>query len=119
MLAEGAPRSARLPVLFVDGAWDEAWQVAQPILAEGRAIRAWRRHLVRDIVLLAHARGEDGVIGLLLDTWLPASYATAPGDAHFVIALALQRVASARALDACDFSMARAWLERRRARSRR
>jgi DNA-binding CsgD family transcriptional regulator len=111
MLAEGAPRSARLPVLFVDGAWDEAWQVAQPILAEGRAIRAWRRHLVRDIVLLAHARGEDGVIGLLLDTWLPASYATAPGDAHFVIALALQRVASARALDACDFSMARAWLE--------
>ena len=99
---------ARLLLLVLGGEWDAAWDLA---LAT-RAGAGMNVPLVLSLLgPLALARGEHGLVRELLREVLPAGPATEPGDSRFSTAVALQRAAARLALDAGDFSAARAWLE--------
>ncbi|MHB8644965.1 MAG: helix-turn-helix transcriptional regulator [Thermomicrobiales bacterium] len=106
--ADLRPRIAYLPVLALEGAWEEARQIAErgPFSDTGsKAIAA--------VVLgaLAHARGDAAVAWSLIGEWLPDGPTTAPGNTTFLITLALQRLAAQLALDAGDLPAANAWLD--------
>ncbi len=111
MLAAGSARLAQLPLLVLEGMWDEVDELANQVLEDHRAIRAWRRFLIRDIASVAYARGDAALIRQLINEWLSAGPATEPGDAHYVIAIALQQLAAELAIDAIDLPTAHAWLE--------
>ncbi len=103
---ELAPRLASLPLLVLEGAWDEARALADPAAPGGAD------SFVDPIVpgALARWRGEEDVARRLVAERLPAGAATAPGEVDFAGALALQRLAAALTLDAGDLAGGRAWL---------
>jgi DNA-binding NarL/FixJ family response regulator len=63
------------------------------------------------LAALAQAQGDGALAGALVRQGLPDGPRTAPGGCYFSGALALQRLAAARALADGDLPGARAWLE--------
>ncbi|HET8629014.1 MAG TPA: AAA family ATPase [Thermomicrobiales bacterium] len=104
------PRLAGLPLLFVEGDWAEARRLALAAPATGWSAP---RRLVAATVLgpLARAQGNADSANAVVRVGLPDGPATAPGGARFFVALALQRLAAALALDDGDLAAARAWLD--------
>jgi predicted ATPase/DNA-binding CsgD family transcriptional regulator len=99
--AQGAPSPdlARLPLLVLEGRWEEAARIA-------RATDAWS-------VLgpLARHRGDAPVARAMLRRGLPEGLATRPGGVPFLTSLVARRLAAALALDEGDLPLARRWLE--------
>jgi DNA-binding CsgD family transcriptional regulator len=105
------PDLARLPLMVLEGEWDEAYRMCTTAYAVQH--RTSRRVLVaRTLAHLALHRGERDRARSVIDEWLPVPDAIQPGDVHFFDTIVLQRVAAALALDAGDLPTARAWLER-------
>ncbi|HEX5502466.1 MAG TPA: AAA family ATPase, partial [Thermomicrobiales bacterium] len=104
------PRLAGLPLLLLEGNWAEARRLALAAPAAGWSAP---RHLVAATVLgpLARAQGNAALAWAIVREGLPDGPATAPGNARFLTAGALQRLAAALALDAGDLAAAQAWLE--------
>ncbi|MGN6564505.1 MAG: response regulator transcription factor, partial [Thermomicrobiales bacterium] len=102
-------RLIRLPLLLLEGDWDEAHALAQSVL-EARRGAYVRQFLVGDLGQLLFAQGKSDLVWRLVRELLPEGPVTAPGGTVFAPALVLQRLAAALALDAGDSSTARAWL---------
>ena len=98
------PRGVALPILVLQGAWDEAHQLARA--PANRALRPVRGARGR----LARARGDAAAAWAEVWQELPAGPATEPGDSFLDLGLELQRLAADLALEAADLATARAWL---------
>jgi DNA-binding CsgD family transcriptional regulator len=99
-------RVAHLPLLLLTGEWDLALAVREP-----GARTQWRPFATTHLAHLARDRGEADLAWALVRERLPDGPLTEPGDAIFLDATPLQRLAAALALDARDLPLARAWLE--------
>jgi DNA-binding CsgD family transcriptional regulator len=105
-----APRTARLPLLCLEGHWAEARALAQAARA-ARASASLTALATELLGPLAREQGDAPLAWALVRELVPAGPIGEPGDTDFRPALALQRVATALALDAGDLPAARAWLE--------
>ncbi len=97
-----------LPVLVLAGDWAEARALAL-------AARSSRLQLpIRALAVLTGAQGDADLGWELVRDWLPSGPGTLPDEARFrsfLVALQLQCLAAALALDIGDLPTARAWLE--------
>ncbi|MDI3341320.1 MAG: AAA family ATPase [Sphaerobacter sp.] len=104
------PRFVWLPLLVLQGAWDEARRLAQAALATD-VRTGWRPFARSVLAALARDQGDPELAWRLVREQLPAGLAAEPGDAILLDTLPIQRLAAALALDAGDLPTARAWLE--------
>ncbi|HET8632200.1 MAG TPA: AAA family ATPase [Thermomicrobiales bacterium] len=105
----GAVPAAAARLLFLEGRWAEAGQVAATTrAAESGAVR--RLHAIWVLGELARARGEVAAAWSLVGEGLPDGEATAPGATPYRATLGLLRLAALLALDAGDLAAARSWL---------
>jgi ATP/maltotriose-dependent transcriptional regulator MalT len=105
------PRFVRLPLLVLEGEWEEAEQLAGTASAEGRGHVAFRATALGHLAVLARLRGDAERARWAVREVLPAGSATVPGTVAFWdVATALQREAATLALDAGDPGTAQAWL---------
>jgi DNA-binding CsgD family transcriptional regulator len=105
------PRLAQLPLLYLEGRWTEARDVAQTTLAALRSNDAWRRYPGRFLATIAREQDEPDLAWQLVREEFPGGPATAPGGTWFLPGLELQRLAASLALDVGDLPLARKWLE--------
>jgi len=100
-------RLARLPLLLIEGAWDDI-----PTLATAVAGHAGQIALIAANfhAQLARARGDRSLTWRLVHDALPRGAGTAPGDARFQPAIAMIAVGTALALDEGDLPVAHEWL---------
>jgi DNA-binding CsgD family transcriptional regulator/tetratricopeptide (TPR) repeat protein len=106
------PRTTHLPLLMLEGHWDEAERLARAMSAEEQARFRYRATAHWHLATLARLRGEAGRAWRSVRVLLPAGSATEPGTvSFFAFVLPTQRVAAALALDEKDHTAARAWLE--------
>jgi DNA-binding CsgD family transcriptional regulator len=105
-MAAQSPRIARLLLLLVTGAWDEAQELATAGRASGIDLVAQRA-----LAVLAYERGNADAAWEIVRALLPSGPATEPGTTFLATTLVLQRVAAALCCDANDFAAARTWLE--------
>ncbi len=99
---------ARLPVLFVAGEWAEARRIGLITRATGGPSYYFIGHILGP---LARASGDAALGAAIVHDMLPNGVATALGTAILPMALVLQRLAVALALDTGDLDAARQWLE--------
>jgi DNA-binding CsgD family transcriptional regulator len=99
-------RYPRLPLLFLEGRWEEARRTAE---SAGKVAMIGQ---INNSVLgmIAHARGERELAWNLVHDTFSAGPATEPGDLYMPFATPVQRLAVALALDEGDIAVARAWL---------
>jgi DNA-binding CsgD family transcriptional regulator len=105
------PRLAQLPLLYLEGRWTEAREVAQTTLAALRSNDAWRRYPGRFLATIAREQDEPDLAWRLVQEEFPGGPATAPGGTWFLPGLELQRLAASLALDSGDLALARKWLD--------
>ena len=100
----------RLPLLVIEGHWQEASELAAQLVA---ANRTYSVENPRRIALgaIARARGEGPQAWQFVHEAFPHGSETEPGAMHFSFALSMQRLAIELALDSGDLVTARAWLE--------
>ena len=103
-----APRFAWLPLLFIEGRWEELAQLI-PSLQMPTATHRWV--IARVLGAFASLRGDTAGAWQWVREILPQGPATEPGGTPFYAAQEMQRVAAALALDRNDLSAARAWLD--------
>jgi DNA-binding CsgD family transcriptional regulator len=103
------PRVLALPVLYLEGNWVEARQVA--LAALGTDDGFWRLHGRYVLGPLARAQGDADLAWRCVQEELPAGPGSVPGEATYVLALEAQILAATLALDAGDLPRARAWLD--------
>lgn len=104
-----SPRLQQLPLLFLEGHWAEARQLALSVRAAGRdAARLFMA--TRVLAEIAYRQGETDLAWSLVREWLPADPATSPGDARFLDTIATQQLAATLATDSDDLPVARAWI---------
>lgn len=106
-----SPRTARLPLLLLEGAWTEARELALAVYATKSDTESFLANHV--LGMLAHYHGDRELARALVRETLPAGPETAPGESIFTAALAMQRLAAMQAIDAGDLATARAWLAAR------
>ncbi len=100
-------RDPRIPLLFLEGRWEEARRVARATLDQVAMIR----HINNSVLgMIARASGDREQAWQLVHDTLPAGPATEPGDLYMPYAPAVQRLAGQLALDEGDIAVARAWL---------
>ncbi len=104
-----SPDLAQLPVMFLDGRWREAREIAARNTAYGAYVL--QRAMSRAVAPIAHAMGDADAALAIVATFLPDGPDAEPGSAVLLDALAMQRLAADIALDAGDAIRARAWLE--------
>lgn len=103
-------RIAYLPLLVLEGEWDDAISLAESLRRPvGRS--AWRAFATTTLAGLHHLRGDDATAERLIRQELPAGPETAPGDAILGDALPLARLAAGIALTNGDEATAVRWLE--------
>ncbi|HET8629858.1 MAG TPA: AAA family ATPase [Thermomicrobiales bacterium] len=107
MQAATPPRLGHLPLLWLEGQWEEARALALWLRATRRTYRGFAATILGP---LARAQGDGALAWALVREWLPAGPAAAPGGANYDNAVEMQRLAAALALDAGDLPTARAWL---------
>lgn len=100
-------RAASLPVLLIEGRWDEAEEAARRELAGGALFVEVAQ---RSMATLAWRRGEAQIAWDQIRRVLPDGPATEPGDTLYFNGAALQRLGAALALDAGDLAAAYDWL---------
>lgn len=103
-------RFAQIPLLILEGRWDEAYPLALAAHTAGAGNMAHKPYDTVALGPLAYARGETDTAWSLVREWLPDGPHTAPGTTVYYV-VGLQRIAVALALDASDLPTARAWLE--------
>jgi DNA-binding CsgD family transcriptional regulator len=97
-----------LPSAVIEGRWEEVRALARQFPLGGVTVEIIPRTVLGQI---AFAQGEHDLVLNLAREVLPDGPATEPGGSSFLMAMALQRLAAAVALDAGDRETARAWLE--------
>jgi DNA-binding CsgD family transcriptional regulator len=102
------PQFAWLPLLFIEGRWDELAQLI-PSLRVPSLIH--RSVIARVLGALARERGDTGAAWKQVREMLPDGAGSVQGTAAFAGAQAMQRLAVALALDENDLPTAREWLE--------
>ena len=106
----GFPASlVQLPILILTGKWEEALKFL-PLARQhtyGLQHGMWAFPMFGALLI---ARGERDLAWTLVAEALPGGPDTAPGAQPLANALAMQRTATALALDAVDSSTAHAWL---------
>lgn len=102
-------RRAHLPLMWVDGRWQEAWEIASDSSLHGNY--ALRRPVTTAIALIAYHQGNFDAVWEHIGMSLPAGLESAPGTAVLHDGLLLQRLAAALVLDTGDPELARQWLE--------
>ena len=110
MLTDLPLRVAHLPLLLLAGDWDEARDLALAVREPGGRTQ-WRPFATTHLAQLARDRGDADLAWALVRERLPDGPTAEPGDAIFLDATPLQRLAAALALDAGDLPLARSWLE--------
>jgi len=103
-------RFTRVPVLFVEGEWEEARMLALAGYTASGTYALVRLFAFTTLGPLAQAQGDAELIGRLIDDRLPDGPATAPGDTFYAASI-LQRAAAAVAIERGDLERARGWLE--------
>jgi DNA-binding CsgD family transcriptional regulator len=101
-------RIGSLPLLAIEGEWEEAREIAAGICGSSRAYMPMAASLLGAI---ARAQGEPELAWSLVRRLLPAGPDEEPGGTWHHDALRMQRLAAALALDVGDLATARAWLE--------
>jgi DNA-binding CsgD family transcriptional regulator len=97
-----------LPSAMIEGRWEEVRALARQLPLGSVTIEMVPRTVLGQV---AFAQGEyDLVLGLVREV-LPDGPVTEPGGSSFLMAMALQRLAAAVAVDTGDRETARAWLE--------
>jgi len=105
-------RFPRLPLLVLEGQWEEAERLASAGSAEVGGSIAFRTSVLKYLGALSRLRGDAERAGWAVRQLLPAGAATVLGAVVYVDwAMAVQRVAVALALDAGDRQSAKEWLE--------
>ncbi len=106
------PRFMRLPLLLVEGPWDDAVRLAMMGSNDARGNIGSRMNALRYLAALALLRGDTERARWAVRERFPAGSATVPGTvAYFDTAIIVLRVAVALALDAGDLPDARRWLD--------
>ena len=106
---EDPVRAITLPLLLLEGCWDEADALGRVV--GPAAFHIWRtNHFVKSLVQLARGRGRADEAWQRIARAIPDGPATAPGELHCGTTLVLQRHAAALALDAGDLPLAHDWL---------
>lgn len=103
-------RVAHLPLLLIEGGWTEARDLADAVRAPGGRTQ-WRPFAATIRARLAQLQGDRDLAWALVRERLPGGPQAEPGDAIFLDALPLQRLAATLALDDGDLELACAWLE--------
>lgn len=106
-----SPRLAVLPFLMVEGAWQEASELA--LAGIQLSDTTSEKYLTSAVALtrLARARGDTLLAWNMIQDRLPGGPHTVPGHFDFDVSLSLAREAISLCLDEEDLSAARAWLE--------
>ncbi|MFN8541138.1 MAG: AAA family ATPase [Thermomicrobiales bacterium] len=103
-----SPRLAYLPLLLLEGHWDEAQAVAQEVFARTDWIDM--AHAWSTMARLAWYQGNRDLAWRLIRERLPDGPATDPGAIPFFQGPTLLRLAATMAADAGDFPLAHDWL---------
>jgi ATP/maltotriose-dependent transcriptional regulator MalT len=104
-------RFAHLPVLYDEGSWDEARELAVTMRATFASSGPLYEIMTGVLSLIAYGQGDVELSWALIHERLPDLLQTTPGDVYFDTAIVLQRIAAVLAIDAGDLDTARAWLE--------
>ena len=105
---DSSPDSAILPVLLIEGRWDDALAVAMPEL---NGIGLFKEVAQRTIATIAWRQGQAELAWAQIHDVLPEGPGTDPGDTLFFNAVALQRIACHLSLAAGKRAEARQWIE--------
>jgi DNA-binding CsgD family transcriptional regulator len=97
-----------LPLALLEGRWAEADQLARATLTAATAGHA--HGAIVALGVLARHQGAPDAAWARVRALLPGGPATAPGDAYFHHAVALQALAADLALDAGDLAAAGEWI---------
>lgn len=103
---------AFLPLMWIDGRWDEAEQIVAERVAHGTYVA--RRPLTHAMAPIAYHRGRVDDAWALVHEVLPAGAGAEPGSAVLMDALMLQVLAVDLSLEAGELDAARAWLDANR-----
>jgi DNA-binding CsgD family transcriptional regulator len=104
-------RFTLLPLLVLEGQWEEAGRLASAGGAEEQGDPAFRAFALRYLATLARLRGDAEGAWRAVRAALPAGGATEPGTVAYVDwAMAVQRVTIALALDERNLPAAKQWL---------
>ena len=107
--SDQSARRARLGLLYLEGAWDEAGRIANEVEADGNYIL--RREVTNALAPIWYHQGHLERVRDQIRRLLPQGPAAEPGSVVLRDGLLLQRLAAHLALDRGDFSAALAWLE--------
>jgi tetratricopeptide (TPR) repeat protein len=103
-------QSVALPLLLLQGNWDDAKAAAIQTHTSGLRTIFWFT-ACETLALLTAAQGNAALANRIIDDLLPGGPETEPGNSMLWIALILQRLAAHLALEVGDLSTARAWLD--------
>jgi len=105
-------RFTLLPLLVLEGDWEEAERLAAAGGAEERGDPAFRVKALEYLAMLARLRGDGERAWWAVQQVLPAGGASVPGTVVYMDwAMDVQRVAAALALEEGDLAIANGWLE--------
>jgi DNA-binding NarL/FixJ family response regulator len=108
--AHFAPRLAAIPLLCLEGGWEEARALTVKVRASAN-VRAWARPVVGTAFgPVARAQGDTALAWAIVRDGLPDGPATPPEEAFFDAPFALMRLAAGLALDAGDLEGAQMWM---------
>ena len=107
------PRFMRVPLLLLEGGWEEAERLATTVSDEAREEDvSYRAGALAYLAALARMRGDGERARWVVQKALPVGVATEPGTvAPYRHVILLQREAAALALDTGDLRAAKEWLE--------
>ena len=106
-----SPRLARLNLLYIEGSWTEARELARTVVdSEGERTIV---HVASIIVQaqMSAAQGKTEEAWEAIQEFLPDGVQSMPGDENFTDAQTMQVLSASLCLDVGDFEGARAWTE--------
>jgi DNA-binding CsgD family transcriptional regulator/tetratricopeptide (TPR) repeat protein len=107
--SDAAALRARLGLLFLEGKWAEAGEIAGMAVEHGNYIL--RREFTNVMTPLWYWQGRADLVEEQIRLWLPQGPDTEPGGTVLNDGLFLQRLAVDLAIDRGDLETARAWIE--------
>jgi DNA-binding CsgD family transcriptional regulator/tetratricopeptide (TPR) repeat protein len=103
-------RYMRVPIMLLEGEWDEADQLATVVAAETQGNLNMQARALTQLAMLAQLRGETERAWQMIRHGLPEGSTTEPGTVLFDVGVRLQQVAVALSLDVANLTAAREWL---------
>ncbi len=106
-----SPRMAWLPLLYIEGDWEEARELA--LDAHRSTDTTSEKHLMSTVISakIALARGDTSLAWEYVHEVIPGGPQAVPGSDDLVHALTLMRVATTLCLEAEELAAAQAWLD--------